>query len=504
MRIYGSSPLYNYVELVFRSKKLFIVSIVLATVIVSTVMALRAGSYNATALVLLSGTEKTGPQEVNRDERGTIDFKINVLNIVMKDPDFFKEAFKNAGLNQNMSDAQFDDFSKEAKKALTVTAERNTLVLSIRWKNGDTAEKIINAFYESYSNKVLDLERTTGAAEVTLLNKLVAVYTKKQQDLEKQVADYQKRHVESSLTNFETASVEYQRQKMAVNDIKNQLDVARAKLDRTKSLLVVTPKTITDIIERTANRESPQYTLLLSKREDIQNKLADLRLNHFDSYPPVKQQLSLLKEVDQQIASYDKVSNAKPTKADTRKTKERESSNPQYQALDQQVATSQIDVQGLASQLRNAEDLLKSYQLRAGQTPKEQYEYQELTRNREIYSAFRSNLMSKLENANIDAERDDTLHRKQLAMMVRPKAEPEIMGVKGALFFAVGPLLGLIIAFGFSLLSESLDHSLRTPIEVEKYLGKPVLAVLPKMDPSRDNPRRALGGGDTRSTIPSA
>ncbi len=504
MRIYGSSPLYQYVELVFRSKKLFIVSVVLATVIVSTVMVVRAGSYTSTALVLLSGTANTGPQEVNKDERDTIDFKINVLNIELKNPEFFKTAFTEAGLNKNRSEAQFDDFCKQAQKALTVTAERNTLVMTIRWKDGVEADKIINSFYESYSTEVFDKERTTSSTEVSLLNKLVDQYTKKQQDLEKQVAAYQEKHVESSLTNYETASVEYQRQKMAVNDFKNQLDVARAKLNQTKSLLKSTQPTIINITERAAQTQSPQYTLLLSKREDIQNKLADLRLNHFDSYPPIKQQMNALKDIETQIASMEKSSNTKTAKDNTHKTREQETANPQYQALEQQVASSQIDVQGLESQLRNAEELLRNYQQHAMITPKEQYDYQELTRNSQVYSAFRANLLAKRENANIDSLRDDELKRKEMSLIVRPKAEKENLGVKGAIFFAAGPLLGLIIAFAFSLLSESMDHSLRTPIEVEKYLGKPVLAVLPRMDPSQSNARRSLGGAEARPTLPSS
>src|SRR5438445_10470113 len=55
MRIYGSSPLYNYVELIFRCKRLFIVSIILGTVIISTFAYTRPTHYDASLLVALAG-----------------------------------------------------------------------------------------------------------------------------------------------------------------------------------------------------------------------------------------------------------------------------------------------------------------------------------------------------------------------------------------------------------------------------------------------------------------
>jgi len=59
MRVYGSAPLYNYIELIFRSKRLFIISIVLATFVTASVAVLRANTYTATALILLAGSERT-------------------------------------------------------------------------------------------------------------------------------------------------------------------------------------------------------------------------------------------------------------------------------------------------------------------------------------------------------------------------------------------------------------------------------------------------------------
>ena len=55
MRVYGSSPLFNYVELIFRSKRLFIVSIILATLATSGFYFSRSKNYTARMAVLMTG-----------------------------------------------------------------------------------------------------------------------------------------------------------------------------------------------------------------------------------------------------------------------------------------------------------------------------------------------------------------------------------------------------------------------------------------------------------------
>jgi hypothetical protein len=160
MRVYGSSPLYNYVELVFRSKRLFIVSVVLTTLIVASIAAMRAGTYTATGVVVLSNSQVTGQGNDDASQRGSVKYKINVLNVVGKDPKFFKEAFLEARLNMvrgtQMSDDQFDEFCTSARKALRFGIGENILELTCQWKDRQ-AQDIVNAFYDAYSRRVLDL-----------------------------------------------------------------------------------------------------------------------------------------------------------------------------------------------------------------------------------------------------------------------------------------------------------------------------------------------------------
>jgi hypothetical protein len=121
---------------------------------------------------------------------------------------------------------------------------------------------------------------------------------------------------------------------------------------------------------------------------------------------------------------------------------------------------------------------------------KQNYEYKWLTDQYGVVGQIRTNLENRVQAAELAQRQDVDRSSAETAMLYKPVNEPESTGAKSMLIYAVGPILGLIIAFAFSLVAESLDHSLRTPIEVEKHLGKPVLAVLPRMDPPRVSRRQ--------------
>src|SRR5438105_175778 len=127
MRVYGSSPLYNYVELIFRSKRLFIASVVVTTLVVAGAAAMRAGTYTAKALVLLSGSAANTANTEDSGQRGSISYKLNILNIVLKDPNFMKEAMREQGLDKGKTDDDFDKFCKDARNAMQYARGENVL-----------------------------------------------------------------------------------------------------------------------------------------------------------------------------------------------------------------------------------------------------------------------------------------------------------------------------------------------------------------------------------------
>ncbi len=68
--------------------------------------------------------------------------------------------------------------------------------------------------------------------------------------------------------------------------------------------------------------------------------------------------------------------------------------------------------------------------------------------------------------------------------VVQPASfEPRAIRPRKALNLALGLIVAVCGAFGIALLAEYLDHSLRTPEEVETNLDVPTLASIPRMRP---------------------
>lgn len=501
MRVYGSSPLYNYVELVFRSKRLFIVSIVLTTLVVATMAAMRAGTYTARGIALLSGTPTT--REDNTEDaaqRGSVRYKINVLNIVTKDPNFYKQAFKDAGLNEGMSEEEFEEFCKEARKSLSFATGENMLQITCTWRD-PRAANIVKAFYDAYARRVFEEETVLNRVTTKTLEDMYKVYVEKVAALEKRLAKYQKEHVGTDMLQATTAANQkYLQQEEVVKGLRSQLSTARTMLQEIERQLASTERMIEDVREIESITRSPQFQAqinqLYTQKSTLETQLEELRKTKTEEHPLVKQAVAALEQIQDRIKSLENMTrSSKPQPGN--EVSRRMALNPQWLMLDSKRSELDIQVQDLEMRLANAIKERDEALRRAQTMPEELLKYKTLTDNLPLYTSVKQNLSAKLEQARIDEFRNEKMSLSQMKMVVEPISEPEDVR-KSMLFYAAGPILGLVVAFAFSLLAETLDHSLRTPVEVEKYLGKPVLAVLPRMDTPK-GAQPSLPGGDNTS-----
>jgi uncharacterized protein involved in exopolysaccharide biosynthesis len=502
MRVYGSSPLYNWVELVFRSKRLFIVSIVLATIVTVAVAATRAGNYTAAALILLSGNPATAsPTVEDANQRGSVKFKLNVLNIVLKDPNFIKEAFKAAGLDKGKNDEQFDKFCKEARAAIKVAASENVMEISVRWPD-DQADDIINAFFDAYARNVLDQETVVSQTQSRVLSGMVEDYTNKVKDIEQKLIQARKKIVTDPTLSPEAASARYRDRQEQTRLLENNLEIVRRNLARARALQANTEQFIDASVITRSQMESPLYQQLEIREADLNTKLSEAKLKYTDTHPNVKQLEGLLEQIKQQKAA---LTGAAADKNKANQTVRKEP-NPKWLELDSQIFQFNLQIENLETQLTYARKALMEAKTEAMASPDKVNRLKWMTDKLALYESIRNNLNARREQALMDEKKDREMRLAEITMMVKPVAELEVVGSRSLVFYAAGPLLGLIIAFAFSLFSETLDHSLRTPVEVEKYLGKPVLAVLPRMETPRggaDRPRLSGGSDAATPSLPS-
>src|SRR5581483_9351052 len=275
MRVYGSSPLYNYVELIFRSKRLFIASIVLASGVTAAVAAARSGTYSAQALIYLTGSEEAQPNVVDSAQKGSIQYKLNLLSVSTRDPNFIKEAFKDHGLDKGMTEEQFNQFCKKARSALSFASGNNVLEINCRWPDARAAE-IIKAFYSAFSRRVLDEETVTSHITTRALQTRLAEYTQKVDAIQSQVIQYKQRYFENFPRQLEYSLAQYDRLKSEVDALTAALKSAKMQRDEVQRQLDGTPQTIT-VLDR-----------LQEQRADLEAKIAEALTKLTEANPIVR------------------------------------------------------------------------------------------------------------------------------------------------------------------------------------------------------------------------
>lgn len=507
MRVYGASPLYNYVELVFRSKRLFILSIILATAVVSVLATTRAKTYSATGIVILSQTLQAGIQNPDEVQMGSIRYKLNILNQVKKNPEFIKTALKDAELDrdssgQTMSEVEFDKYTKDVMKALSVATDQTFLEISCRWKD-DKAANIVKAFYAAYEREVLEQETALSTRQKGMLEKLLKDYTDEQKDMELKVVNYLKDHPSEPLVNPTEVASNVKSRIQSLEEQRFLLNMAQEQRNEVARQLQTTPKEVnTEIV-----RGNPAQTILdlpaaQKQRDDAKAKLEDLKGKYFDKHPQVVAAQKAFDDADAKVKELESKGSKLPNSSGPLKSYVM-SRNPEWDRLNAELNQQDARIKAMTAGLSLQQQELASARQVASSAPKRNFDYKWMQINLDQISAIRANLANKVEMAILDNKRDEAMHSAEMKLLFPPESEQELTGAKSLMLYAAGPLLGIVIAFAFSLVAESLDHSLRTPVEVEKYLNKPVLAVLPRMDAPRKG-QRQLGGADAaRPSLPS-
>ena len=501
MRVYGTSPLYNYVELVFRSKRLFIASIILTTLVIVGMSSMRSSAYNARALVVLSNS-KGGPDSEDAGQRGTVKYKLNLLNVVLKDPKFTENAFRDRGLDKGMTEEEFKKFSREATSAMQYGQGENILEISCRWKDARCAD-IIKAFYGAYSLRVLNEETVQNVSSTKMLTALAADFRNKVDQIDKKVNAWRMEHIETVSQDPNSAAIEYRARQNQVEGIEGQLALLKNQKEELARRVELEPAMIDERSVIESPRKDPEYLRLADLHSQYDEEIAKERRNHTDDHPNVKYWLDKLKDVESKEARFlGKTKDPKSGKGLT--TQSSTVVNPTRLAMQDRLSDLEMQEQGYQATLEKAITERDQAKVRVRTSPEEIRKFQKLTEDLAMFTSVRDNLRAKLVQAKIDADRDRELHITEMKMMVEPEAEQEEVAKKSMMLFAAGPILGIIIAFAFSLLTETMDHSIRTPTEVEKYLGKPVLAVLPRADVPKSAQRAAIsGGGENRPGISS-
>jgi uncharacterized protein involved in exopolysaccharide biosynthesis len=208
--------------------------------------------------------------------------------------------------------------------------------------------------------------------------------------------------------------------------------------------------------------------------QQLKSSLVNLELQHTDliqKYAPDDRQV---KEVEEQIAQ---VKTAIETHQKAPLKEEVTNENPTYELLHQELVKSRAELASLKALATSYSKVGTSYRGEAVERDQKQLEQQSLLRD--LKTAEQSYLLylNKREEARIS----DAFDRMRIVnvSIVEAATAPMFPNNPASLTLVLAAILGCLLSAGLVFVQEQIDGSLRSPEQVEAYLGVPVLAAMP-------------------------
>jgi hypothetical protein len=519
--MHGASPFYNLFERICRYARLFLACIVVATLVVSALALVRSGMYTATAQVLLSDKEEQANASGAGLKSGADRSKSNLLGVLQKDPEFIKAAIRSAMREQThpdsaarhvwprtgqpveyhfdpaLSGAAFEAFCARAGQSIRISQRDGNLEIACRWPDRHAAD-IVNAFYWAFHDEVVKSETAESKFQSTLLTKLLADNVATERRIEQKLLKYRTDHAGDLPAEPEGTANRYATMLTGLADLQASIIQLQERRDAYAQQIKTIPPKIQSMEIRGRSTDTPLYLAAMQKRNEAQQNLDTLKSKYQDKHPKVQEAQQILDAAEAQFKKAEQTSSATPNIQ-----QQTTIPNPEYDRTLAFINQADADLKGMHATLDLKQKQADDEKRRVLQAGASSNELKWLTDERASIRATRTNLEAQLQAAQIAEQKETERASRLISLASAANAVPDAADGLSLLIYAAGPVLGLIIAFVLSFVAQNFDRTLRTPMEVEKSLGKPVLAVLPKMDTPRMSRTRLNGGDNGRPSLPS-
>jgi|GEM_PF-6662586 polysaccharide chain length determinant protein (PEP-CTERM system associated) len=473
---YQRSFVFRMLDAFFRHRIIFLVSSLTVITLISVFVLLKPKSYEGGYTIILDNHTLTNPLGASSQSSGDdVDTSVNHLQSLISTQQFIADSLKNPDGSDvilhypiNINDGeQLSDL----RKSITVTATADdAFSLSIQYKDPDDAKKLLNGIITSFITQTAQEKSAFFSADVAFIQQQVDTYRQKLSDAETALTNFKAKNstnLPSEQQAIEQQMVTYQSQAQDLA-IEQTSDQQRAKY--LQSQLALVPQ---QIVTAQTDTDSPLVTQLKNLEVQLTTDVVVKQMK--PTHPEVialQQQIDRLK---QDIEIKRKTGDAEykgPMSTDTEP-------NPLYQSLQSQVVQTEIDERASQAKLTATMQLLAKATAGAALVPGAERTLTNLERDYSTYSTNYDNLMNRLQEAQINEQLN--LRQAQNAYDVLLTAPPTSSQSRSKIaeLLLGGVVLALLIAFTLVLLAELLDQSLRDPLETQRLLDLPVLAILP-------------------------
>jgi uncharacterized protein involved in exopolysaccharide biosynthesis len=353
------------------------------------------------------------------------------------------------------------------EKALTVQPIKLTNLISVSYKSKDPelAPKVLNSLASLYLEKHLAVHRAPGQFE--FFHQQAEEYRKALGEAEEKLTSFSR---EQGVVN---PALEKDMSVRKLAEFEAETNVARATMAESRQRIASLEAQLATLPNRQTTQvrtsDNPQLMQNMKSRLlELELKRTELLARFEPTYRPVQ-------EVQEQIAQTRAAIEAAERAPLRDETTDRD---PTYEALRSELAKSKTELAATQARTAAVSSLIRTYQTESQQLDKKELLHQDMVR---AAKADEDNYMLYLHKAE-EARISDALDRQRFSNVVvaEPATVPFTSQARWLLVVVLGGLFASLVSVILAVVADRWDPSFRTPVEVESFLGSPVVAAFPK------------------------
>ena len=433
--------------------------------------------YVATTSVLAQESGIIQPLLQNRAEATRAVDRAGLARQVVFGQKVMREVLRVGGwLDDHPSAAEQERRIERVRERTQITNARENLVL-ITYSDSEPerAYRIASAMADQLIEESLASKERESREAYEFIDKRVAAYHRKLTDAEANLQAYRSANADAQPGSATDVNAR-------ISTLRTQVEQTRMNLMelRSRERALVSQLSGESAVTAVQTRETLYRTQLL----ELQGQLDTLLLSYTEKHPDVVRIRHQMEDLQAAMRAEEK-RRTQPGAVDASEVR----MNPMYQELRSQLAQTRREIAEIQSRMSASDALLEGELGRSRRIAASESTLAELTRDYEVNRDLYQDLLRRRENARVSMELDQE-HRGLTMRIQDPAQVPSRPSGLRFLHFALGGLLAaIVLPLGLLFLLVRFDPRVRSPRQIERQGGYPLLTVVPAYRTPRDRRR---------------
>jgi len=450
---FKAPSLRDFLRIIFSYKKLIIYTFLIVSTGVLVVSLLTPPTYEAVSKIMVKHRKVASLLE----PRYYFDYRTERLIFIQSQIEIIKsdkvltKVMKEVFPKRKITAKEIEGFRGKLKigfpKGFDIT-NSNILLIKVRDRDPRRAALIANLIMDQYITVVKELRTKSAKEKIVLLEQQAQQQLKKMKELERQIKRFQEKagpELAFLLSTVKAGGVTPEILALNNNYINAKItfEQTQSALNRLKDLVKK------GLLPQKIIKENPLLMNLKSNIIKLENQLIALRSQYTDLYPKNRMVLKQLEQTQRLL-----------------KEEVKEDLEGRY-----------VDLLALEARVKTLKKILDSY----SNILKEQVEFSRYYTKYKVLEDGYKNILKEIQKARMLEALDP---KKVADIIIIDKAKVPVSPVSPKVFLntLIGTVIGLLLGLGFAFIADYLDHTLKSPEDIERHLDIYVLGTVPRMD----------------------